>query len=122
MRSFVLSIILFAVMLAGIIGNAVFVNRLCDDMLADLDTLPAHVESGNTVAVNAMRIRWERAHCWLSLSVSYVEMNHVRDALAALHAHCENGTAPDYALAREQLQLAIEEVRRFELLAWDNVI
>ena len=122
MRSFILSIVLFAVMLAGIIGNAVFINRLCDDMLTDLDTLPAQIESGNTAAVNAMRARWERAHSWLSLSVSYVEMNHVRDTLAALHAHCETGTDSDYALAREQLRLAIEEVRRFELLAWDNVI
>ena len=122
MRSFIFSIVLFAVMLTGIVCNAVAVNRLCDDMLADLDTLPGFIESGNTAYVNAMHIRWERAHSWLSLSVSYIEMNHVRDALAALHAHCETGTDSDYALAREQLQLAIEEVRRFELLAWDNVI
>ncbi len=122
MRSFVFTLLLFAVMLAGIVCNAVAVNRLCDDMLADLGRLPPVIEPALSADISAMRTRWERAHGWLSLSVSNIEMNHVRDALTALAAYCTGDSDADYAHAREQLREAIEEVRQFELLAWDNVI
>ena len=122
MRSFVLSLVLFAVMLAGIAGNALFIHHLCDDLLARIDALPNQAQSGSLAAFDALHAHWERMHNWVSLSVSYVQMNQVRDALTAMTAHYANGTDADYFLAREQLRLAIEEMCRFEMLAWDNLI
>ena len=122
MRSFIFTLLLFAVMLAGIAWNAAAVDRLCDDMLTALDRLPAAIQPARSDAINAIGIRWDHANRWLSLSVSSIEMDRVRDALTALAAHSTGENDADYVLAREQLRQAIEEMRRFELLTWDNVI
>lgn len=125
MRSFMLSVILFAVMLAGIVGNALYVHHLCDDMLAFVDQLPDQTGGDVSPVLNlleAMEGRWNKAHCWLSLSVSYREIGQIRSEMTAMRVHFIAADDDNYLCAREQLRLAIENMRRFEQLSLDNVM
>lgn len=122
MRSFIFTLLLFGVMLVGIVGNAIFIHRLSDDLLDLLDTLPAHAGERESTALDELEARWEHARTWVSLSVSYSDMNRISHDLASLRAFCEDGEDADYFAAREQLRLAIEDMRRFEMLALDNLI
>lgn len=127
MKSFVLSAILFAVMLAGIVGNALYVNHICDDMLTILAELPDEATTaGDTAAVlktlETLEGRWNEAHRWLSLSASYCEIGQIRSEMTAMRVHFIAADDDNYLCAREQLKLAIENMRRFEQFSVDNLM
>ena len=121
MRSFLLAILLFALMLTGITLNTIFLHRLCTDMLNALAALP-ELSDGQIDAANRIAARWAEARSVVSLSVSDNTVNRIDDGIAALCTQAATGTDADYTLARERLRLLIEELRDYEMPTWENLI
>lgn len=122
MRSFIFTLLLFGIMLGAIITNTVAIHRLTGDMLTLLDALPESAGEGENAALTALDSRWTDARGWVSLSVSSNDINRINSNLAALRAFCTDGDDADYFSARDQLLQAIEDMRRFETLAPENLI
>lgn len=122
MRSFFLTLLLLAVMLAVIGANFIFINRLGDQLTARVNALPA--QTGDTAAakeIMSLEKDWIDVHHLVSFSVSFKELNRVTEQVTALRVWYLAGEDAEYQNARAQLLLAIEEMRRLERFSMDNI-
>ena len=121
MRSFLLAILLFALMIFGIAANTVYLERLCDELADAIAALP-DMPDQSTAAADRITARWTKARPLVGLSVGDSTLNRIDDLLAALRAHMAAGSLADYTLAREQLRRAIEDLRSTETSTWEKLM
>lgn len=115
MKSFLFTLLLFVLMLCAVITNTLFIDRLTRDMLILIDQLPGSAGEDGMPHLDRLDARWEKARKWVGLSVSSSDINRISDELISLRAFCKYGGNGDYITAREELRLAIEDLREFEI-------
>ena len=121
MRSFLLAILLFALMLTGIVVNTVCLRRFCSEMLSAIRAMPT-LPADSSDAADRIAARWREVRPLISFSASDNMISRIDDAIAALCTHAAAGSTADYILAREHLRLVIEELRDYEMLTWENLL
>lgn len=122
MRSFILTLLLFAVLMVLIVCNFIFINRTVDELLGMIDRLPAAPGSAAVQAAAALTKRWDEVHPHFSYSVSTIELDHVTTALTVLNARCAAGDADEYQCTLAQLRLAVSELGRLERFSVLNLL
>ncbi len=122
MRVCVAAGILLLVIVALVVGNALYVHRVSDDLLARAHALPAVPDPASTpAAVAALRERLERHLPWLGLSVHYGVLDRVEEALYALEAQAATGDSWQYAASRAVLIDLLRDIERLERLGVENI-
>ena len=124
MRSFWISLILFGVMLAVLIGSMVIVNRVCDRMMDFLAELPLEPGELTVEKVKDFREYWMQRRGWVHPAVNHTELNAVSDLLCSLEVFSdpEEEEAAEYRNMIALLGNAIEELRRLERFSFANIV
>lgn len=121
MKAFWISVALFLVMLAMVVGSMVMNRHVSGSMRALMEALP---ESPAPGATDALESFWGAWRAWMRPTMSQTTWRSVNDLVVSLGAYAmlgEQGT-PEYAGARRQLACAIEEMSRPERAALQSLL
>ncbi len=123
MKGCALGGVVLAVVIALVVGNAVFINRTVRDLTAGLDALPPVPDSETTPAeIAALREALESKEALLGLSVSYEEMDKAVESLRGLEASAAAGDVSRYRATLEILRDLMEDLARLEKLSVKNLL
>lgn len=122
MRSFIISLLLAIILLACIVLNNVYINRLADRMLSQLNTLPCIEDPLCVAQAQRLLATWEEQAEYVRLSVSYTVVDRVCEQATALLTCAECGDLYGYQAALALLRDAIEDMRRLEVLSISNIL
>ena len=119
MKSFIISLILFILLISTIFGNAFYVKEVSKRIVSDTKTL----EESN---YSPQRIRdlekyWEKHRGFIGLSVGHDELDRISESIISLKASCESGNISDAELYLLILQDLVKEMGRHEELSLENL-
>lgn len=121
MKAMIAISIIFAVMIGCIVFNYYYINRISDALTAMAYDLPAVDEDDCYAAVSQLNEYWLEHQDRVGLSVSFVELNRVSDAITSIRSYASSGEGSDFECARELLLNAIREMRRLEAFTIGNI-
>ena len=114
MKSFLCTLILFALALAVIFCNAFCINRIADDLQHRLEELPDVGAPDCIAASESLYKEWMKQSKIAELSVSYPILDRVTEEAALLVACAQCGDLHGYRSAIALLSDAIEDMKRLE--------
>ena len=118
MKTFIIALVVFSVLLTLIILNALFVNRTMDELRAAILILPACDE----IALVDILTSWKNHYTLLSLSVSRNEMRDMDVWLAEMRIAATRGDTLQFETARAKALDSIDDIRRLERIALSNIL
>ncbi len=121
MKTFVFSLILFALMLFCIAINYFYINRLADELLVMVAEAPRIDFEGCYSALSKIDDYWEAERGIAHLSVNYAELNRISDAISSMKAFAAASNGSEYENARQLLLGAIQKMRRLESFRLSNI-
>lgn len=122
MRTFIVSLVIFLILLGCIIGNFFFIRSTTDNLAKMTASLPDANETECKDRVAELREFWERRRDLISLSVSYTDLNQCGSLLAALDAFSAAGDSTHFNAAKLQLLDALDELSRLEAFSIGNLL
>lgn len=121
MKTFILSLVLFVMMLTAITINFFYINKVSDKLYVMTSEAPTAGEDGCYTAASQLDDYWQTNHDIVRLSVSFVELNNVSDAIVSMKSYAKSGDVTEYENARQLLLNAIHEMRRLESFKISNI-
>ena len=121
MKIFWVAFVLFALLVTGTVFNYQYINRVANEMAAELASLPDVGARGASQRATALLLRWESQADVVNLTVSFPIVDRVSEQATALVAAAECGDLYGYRNARALLADAIEDMRRLERFSIGNI-
>ena len=115
------AIILFMVMIAVVVVNYIYINRVCDRMYVMASQAPGVDEEGCYGQVSILDDVWQENQKYVCLSVSYVELNQIGNSISSMKAFAQTKDAAEFENARRILLNTIREVRRLESFTVETI-
>ena len=122
MKSFTVSLLLAALLLGCIVLNNLYINRLADRLLDQLDALPPLDDEHCIEQVDALLANWDAEVEFVRLSVCYPVVDRVCEQATTLLACAECHDLYGYRTALALLRDAIGDMRRLEVLSISNIL
>ena len=122
MRSFIVSILLAAILLGCIMLNNFYINRVADRMLEQLDALPQIDDPACALQARELLAEWDEQVEYVRLSVGYSVVDRVCEQATTLLACAECGDLYGFQTALALLRDAIGDMRRLESLSISNIL
>ena len=119
MRSFIISAIIFALLLGAIAFNAFYVKSVSEHVLGEAQRLAD--EDYSLSVITDLEEYWKKHRAFLGLSVGHLELDRLSETLISLRASCESGSHADAMLYLSLLHDAAEEMARHEELSFENL-
>ena len=120
MKSFVSSLLIFALLLGGMILNYHYINDTCDTLAARIDALPPCGEAEDAIA--ALGAFWEAHKGKIELSVSGSDIEYFEESLAELTVANQEKEEADFATAKALLLEGVKRLRRLEQLDFVHLL
>ena len=121
MRSFIITLVLLAAMLVGLVVNHLYINNVAKEMLEMLEALPDIGAADCTERANELLDFWNKRVPTVEISVSFTLLDKVSEQASLLVACAACGDLYGYRSALELLRDAIEDLRRPEQLSLGNI-
>ena len=118
MKSFIISTVLFLLLLTAIVFNALYVRSVSESILEQAEQIGVSFDEN---AVISLEEYWGKHRSFVGLTVGYRELDHVCETLISLRASCESGNRADAMLYLSLLKDAAEEMARHEELSVSNL-
>lgn len=115
MKTFIVSLLIFSLLLITIARNAIFVNGTMDKLEQTIKEMPT-CETASDMLREAETL-WREKRSALALSVSYGEIRDVDVSLVEMRAAIDAGDALQFETARLTALGAIDDIRRLERIA-----
>ena len=122
MKSFIATLILCVLMLLGVIGNALYVNTLSNDLLDRLKQIPDVGDPLCVSSVNDFCALWDAHSDWIELSAGFPASDRITEYSLTLLACAEAKDLYGYRTALALLIDSIEDLRRHEQLSIGNLL
>lgn len=122
MKSFYISLTLFAIMLGGIVANFAYINRTADKLTEMVDALPALSDPTCQEASQDVCDFWLEQADLVALSVSYTVVDRVSEQAALLVGCAACHDIYGYQTALSLLKDAIGDMRRLERFSIGNLL
>ncbi len=125
MKIFVFTLVIFAMMTAGIFINTYFLDERVEEILIMIDLLPSPEsidDPEQAVSVYDVSDKFAKNQFFFSITLSHEDINDVKKALAQLTSAYESKDKDAY---REHVALLKEAVRHIQKLAetsWDSIV
>lgn len=121
MKSFIVTLIIFFVLISFIIFNYVLVNRYSECLKEMTETLPAS-DSGDCVErITALSEEWQKHRCFISFSAGISSLQNIDDMLDSLLVACENRNTFEFEKAKALLVNAFEGLAQFESFSPEDI-
>lgn len=119
MKTFIFTLLIFALLLATITFNFHYINSVCDTLEAKIGALTTHSTKDE---LNALWELWCREKSYISLSVCAGATEEFEDRLLELIAMHRIGDEKAFYRARALTVGAISSIRRLERFDLDNLL
>lgn len=114
MKSFVATLLLLVAMLFGILFNALYINKVANEMTSMLNALPQIGHPDCVAATSALEEYWSRQVRTVDLSVNYSVVDRVTEQVALLSTCAKTGDLYGYYSALTLLRNALEDLAHTE--------
>lgn len=112
MKTFIVSLLIFSLLLVLIGWNVVFVNSTMDKLEQTIKEMPACETASE--ALQRAEMLWHEKRSTLALSVSYGEIRDVDVSLVEMRTAVNAGDTLQFETARLTALDAIDDIRRLE--------
>ena len=119
MKAFIISTLLFALLIAAIIGNAIYVNKVSKHIILESEKIKE--ENYPSSLANALEEYWLKHRSFVGLSVGHEELDLISQTIISLKACCNTGNIADATVYVLILQDAVEEMGRHEEVSFENL-
>ena len=119
MRSFIIALCIFALLILAIIFNGIFLRSTTGEMEAALRALPV-AEEGE--ALLALENYWKNKRTGMSLSISFDEIRKMDELLIELRIAAQCKDENSFLLSRAQALEAVARMRRLECFSLEALI
>lgn len=120
MKSFIGSLVVFALMLTMIVCNHIYITRACEELTLKLEALPP-CESAEASVADLVRF-WEKEKGKFGISISKQVIDKMTLAIRELAHAAKNGDTALFEGARIRAGCLAEEMRSTESLRAQNWI
>lgn len=123
MRTFIVSLFIFVIVITVIIINGSYINSITEDMIKDTLSLPDDFENyDNTLKkINSLSKQWEKHHALISISVGGKYLNNVKKDLSDMKSHYECRSDNDYIASKRQLIYDLRELHNLESFSLHSI-
>jgi len=123
MRAVRISLVLFLLMIALVVGSMVMNRYVSETMRQAVEELPAIPDEQAVLSVHTLTDFWGRWRGWMRPTMNQTVFRTVNDLVGDLGVYTPllDGGIPEYAGARARLLSAIEEMSRPERAALDSL-
>ena len=123
MRAVCISLVLFLLMIALVVGSMVMNRYVSETMRQAVEELPAIPDEQAVLSVRTLTDFWGRWRGWMRPTMNQTVFRTVNDLVGDLGVYTPllDGGIPEYAGARARLLSAIEEMSRPERAALDSL-
>ncbi len=118
MKTFIVALAVFSLLLCVIILNALFVNR----SMNELEDAVSSLSPCDATALSEVTELWEKRYTLLSLSVSRNEMRDMDVWMAEMRIAAERSDVLQFETARAQALDSIGDIRRLERISVSNIL
>ena len=122
MRDLIISAVLFALMIAAIWGNSVFVTDRTAELRAAVERVPSIDSPACEKRMGELRILWRDFKRVARLSLNYSELNRMECLLEELECHRQTGNVNDFEHAKVMMLNLLGELERLEKVSLDGVL
>ena len=120
MKTFVISLLLFALMIFAIVWNFFYINNTADTLLAFANTLPES-SAGALERAEALLDFWRKRIDFVGFSVGYTVLDRISEQAISLVTAAKYESDFDYRLAKALLADAVKDMRRLEQFSFGNI-
>ena len=121
MRSLIATILLLVLMLLGAAANFIYVNRVADEMVELIDTIPDVGEPLCVEKIDALCKKWEKNAPIVGLTVGFLTVDKLSEHCQTLLSCAEVGDVYGYYSNLSLLKDSIDDVRRLEKFSIENL-
>ena len=121
MRDFIISIILFSILLALIIGNSLYINneiKLLNEAVKDVPEIDSP-ECQNSI--NHLRDEWQSFKKIARLSLNYAEINRMDCLIEEMNCHLRTKNVNDFENSKVMILNLLGEIVRLEEISIDGI-
>lgn len=122
MKSFLASLILFALMLGAILWNTFYISRVSEDLYESLNALPAAADPDVLTKALELQSYWEKHAPTVGLSVSYTVTDRLSEQAATLVACASCGDTFGFQTAKALFWDAVGDMTRLEKISIENIL
>jgi len=122
MKTFLISLVLLAALLFGVIWNYIYINEVFTSMNALLDAVPDIDDAGCNTACVRLCEEWKKHTDRVGLSVCFNVLDRVSEQADLLSVSAACGDRYGFEAARTMLRDALEDMRRLERFSIGNLL
>ena len=122
MRGFIITLILFVILISIVIINSFYVNNIINDIKNEITSLKTIPCEENAIIIKQIKSKWEKDSIWVSLSVSYEDIEELTDMIASLEASNSVKDYNQFKLYYELILNSIEDIGRLERFSVKNIL
>ena len=119
MKAFIISAILFALLIATVIGNAFYVKKVSEHVISETEALKK--QDYSIEIISDLEKYWKYHRGFVGLSVGHQELDHISQSIISLKSSCESENISDARLYLAILQDAVDEMGRHEEISFENL-
>lgn len=121
MRSLITTILLLGLMLLGAAANFIYVNRVADEMVEFIDSIPDVGEPLCVEKTDELCRKWEKNAPIVGLTVGFLTVDKLSEHCQTLRSCAEVGDVYGYYATLALLKDSIDDVRRLEQFEIENL-
>lgn len=121
MRSLIATILLLVLMLLGAAANFIYVNRVADEMVELINTIPDVGEPLCVEKIDALCKKWEKNAPIVGLTVGFLTVDKLSEHCQTLLSCAKVGDVYGYYSTLSLLKDSIDDVRRLEQFEIENL-
>ena len=122
MKSFCASLILFAILLSGIVLNAIYIKKEADILINDLENLRDYTSPDFNKKLESIENKWRRFRIFAELSSPNTELEKIELTIKEMKVYAAKKSAADYAAANKRLIFLLSELTRLEKISFSGLI
>ena len=119
MKAFIISTILFALLIAVIFCNAFYVKAVSNHIVSESEKI--REENYPLNLASKLEKYWMKHRSFVSIGVGHEELDRISQSILSLKASCESKNVSDANMYVLILQDAAEEIGRHEEISFENL-
>ena len=121
MRSVVISLILFIILITGTVSNAYFINNGVVELSASLSDIPEIHASDCLERIIEFDDQWHEFMNIAALTSTYSELSKISCYIDELYVHLQNKNTVDFENTKCMLKNTLKELPRTEKLSFESI-
>ena len=118
MRSIIISIILFSLLLAGILLNSFVVHRISNTLISFAKELDDPCDKD----MDSLVTYWNKNRIWLGLSIPATYLDTIEKTLISMNSAYSSGNIPEYRKNLDLFKQAVYSIYKSERISLENIL